>query len=79
MVSLRAVGKPVWIWVKRDGRTEIEMTLEPGQEAKIAPGKVIWVRAGEPGSLQVTLDGKNIGLFGPKGIPLNREFKAQQN
>lgn len=64
----------VWIHAKADGKTAIIDTIKAGQSAIIA-GKVVSVRAGSSGALDVTVNGKNLGKFGPAGQPTTRTFK----
>lgn len=73
-VTMRAAGRPVWVRVKTDGEKAIEKTLAPGDEASFVGDKNVFVRAGDAGGLEVTINGKNIGRFGPPGKPTERTF-----
>ena len=73
-VELTAKTQPVWIWVKRNGRTEIMKTLAVG-ETYTTIGKNIWVRAGAAYALAYKVNGKDMGMFGkPKQSGVNRKF-----
>lgn len=76
-VELQAVGQAVWVWVKRNDKTEFKELLPADAKASFV-GKVIWVRAGSAGALAVTVNGESVGRFGPPGKALNRLFKADQ-
>lgn len=73
-VAMRAVDHPVWVWVKTDGKTAIQKTLQPGEQAAFVGQKTVWVRAGNSGSLDMTINGKNIGRLGPSGQPTEKTF-----
>ncbi|MEN6519723.1 MAG: RodZ domain-containing protein [Armatimonadota bacterium] len=64
----------VWVHIKTDGETAIIKTLKAGEKAAVA-GKVVSVRAGSSGALDVTVNGKKLGKFGPAGQPTTRTFK----
>jgi len=73
-VELTAKTQPVWIWVKRNGKTELMKTLAVG-ETYTTVGKRIWVRAGAAYALGYKVNGKDMGMFGkPKQSGVNRTF-----
>ncbi len=73
-VVLKATDGPSWIKVMRNDKVELITTLAPGQSYTIAPAKKITVRTGSAGHINLTVNGKDIGKFGPAGQPLTREF-----
>lgn len=73
-VELQTKSKPVWVRVKKDGVKEFEGMLAPGTRASFVGKKEVFVRAGDAGGLQVTVNGKDMGRFGPSGQPANRTF-----
>jgi cytoskeletal protein RodZ len=75
MVKVELVARQdVWVHIKTDGETAIIKTLKAGEKASVA-GKIVSVRAGSSGALDVIVNGKNLGKFGPAGQPTTRVFK----
>ena len=71
-VHLRATGD-AWVKVMVDGKVELERILVAGDEFTTA-GKKVWVRVGSAGNIQVKVNDKSYGVFGPPGKKLNREW-----
>jgi len=72
-VKLHTLGQPVWVHVIVNGRNEYESTLAPDSTATFA-GKKIFVKTGKANYLDVTVNGKGLGVFGPADRIVRRVF-----
>lgn len=59
--------EPVWVLARSDGKYLFSGTLAPNQARTVEAEKVILLRLGNAGGVNITLNGKPIGAVGPKG------------
>jgi len=57
----------VWVLARTDGKYLFSGTLEPNQIRTVEANSVVLLRLGNAGGVNITLNGKPIGVLGPKG------------
>ena len=67
-------SRQVWIRVMVDGQKVIERELPPNTRIPLNPAAQFVVRAGDAGSVKVTIDGKDQGPFGVDGRAATKAF-----
>lgn len=70
-VELKVVGERCWVAVRTDGGAEQARTLVRGAKESLTARDKIWLRAGDPGALELTINGVNLGPAGVPGRPRN--------
>jgi cytoskeleton protein RodZ len=65
-VALTA-DEPVWISARADGKYLFSGVLTPNQTRTVEANDTLLIRTGNAGGLTVTLNGKPVGVLGPKG------------
>lgn len=76
IVEARVEDAPCWIRVVADGRVQ-EETLQPGTERVYTAQAQLWLKAGNPGSLFLVVNGHVLGWAGREGIPKTFIFNLE--
>jgi hypothetical protein len=66
----------VWVRVVVDGVKEVERELRAGERVPLPAGRTSVIRAGNAGSVRLTLDGQNRGTLGPEGEVITRTIRT---
>ena len=74
LVTLR----PVWMRVTVDGRRVMERVFPQGQTIPVAADRTIAIRAGDGGSVRLSVGGTDQGVLGKDGFPANKTLTAPQ-
>lgn len=72
-ITLDVTGR-CWLRIEVDGELAFEGTLEPGDKAEYTGLETIWMRAGNPAGINLTVNGEDMGVPTPTG-PRNLEFR----
>ncbi len=75
-VDVRARGE-VWLRVVSDGETKFEGTLMENDSRSFTGDKPLIIRFGRPAFIDVTWNGKPMGLLDPAGNPVSVEFSPE--
>ncbi|MBI3945990.1 MAG: helix-turn-helix domain-containing protein [Armatimonadetes bacterium] len=67
-----------WVRIKGDGKLLYEGTLQPGETRTWKGSQTLEVRAGNPGAIRATVNGKDLGMPGKPGEVWHRIFKAEE-
>lgn len=70
-VELKVTGERCWVAVRADGGREKAEMLAQGDRRVIEGKEQVWLRVGEPGSLEITVNGISLGPAGTPGQPRN--------
>lgn len=70
-VELKVTGERCWVAVRADDGSERAEMLARGDTRVIEGTKRVWLRAGEPGALELTVNGVFLGPAGTPGQPRN--------
>jgi hypothetical protein len=62
--------EPCWVQVFVDGRHRMEETLDPGRRVTFRPDRVLRMRLGNPGGVELSVDGKTVRT-GTTGGPVD--------
>ena len=68
------VGQRAWLLVEADGQPVFAGILEPGASDTWTASERIFVRCGNSGAVQITLNGQLLGRLGETGEVVNREW-----
>jgi hypothetical protein len=66
----------VWVRVVVDGVKAVERELRAGERVPLAAGRTAVIRAGDAGSLRLTIDGQDRGTLGPEGEVITRTIRT---
>ena len=66
----------VWVRVVVDGVKAVERELRAGEHVPLAAGRTAVIRAGDAGSLRLTIDGQDRGTLGPEGEVITRTIRT---
>ena len=66
----------VWVRVVVDGVKTVERELRAGEHVPLAAGRTAVIRAGDAGSLRLTIDGQDRGTLGPEGEVITRTIRT---
>jgi cytoskeleton protein RodZ len=69
-------GEAVWVLVRSDGKYLFSGTLEPNQTRTVEANSTVFLRLGNAGGVNITLNGKPIGTVGPKGQVRTVQFTS---
>ncbi|MDK2784285.1 MAG: hypothetical protein PWQ41_1579 [Bacillota bacterium] len=70
-VELKVTGERCWVAVRADDGSERSEMLKRGDTRVIRGVKRVWLRVGEPGALEITVNGVFLGAAGTPGQPRN--------
>jgi hypothetical protein len=59
-----------------DGVKEVERELRAGEHIPLPVGRTSVIRAGNAGSVRLTLDGQDRGALGPEGEVITRTIRT---
>jgi hypothetical protein len=59
-----------------DGVKAVERELRAGEHVPLAAGRTAVIRAGDAGSLRLTIDGQDRGTLGPEGEVITRTIRT---
>jgi cytoskeletal protein RodZ len=76
-VLARAVNEPVWVEVKADGKLIYADIIAPPNGSVTAVGKDVKVKTAKANCLDMTIDDKHIGAFGPPNKLVKQAYTAQ--
>jgi len=68
----------VWVRVTADGKSQ-DLTMKPGEVRTWQAKKIIRIRAGKAGGVQLKWNGVTQPLLGPLGVPGNGEFLYEKS
>ncbi len=74
-MELTVFPNAAWIKIEADGKDTFEGILNPGTKRLFTGNEKIIVRSGNGGSTSIKMNGKDIGLMGQEGIPVEKEFR----
>lgn len=66
----------VWVRVVLDGVKAVERELRAGERVPLPAGRTAVIRAGDAGSLRLTIDGQDRGALGPEGEVITRTIRT---
>lgn len=66
----------VWVLARGDGKYLFSGTLEPNETRTVEAGDRLTLRVGNAGGVTVSLNGKEIGPVGPKGLVRELQFTS---
>jgi len=72
-VEVQAVGRS-WLRVVVDGQPVFEGFLAAGETQRWQGRVMVWLRAGNAGAVQVTANGRSLGVLGRPGEVVDRAF-----
>ena len=75
-LSIEVVGQRSWVLVLADGERAFAGILEPGAKDSWTARERIALRSGNAGAVRVTLNGRDLGLFGESGQVAEQEWTA---
>lgn len=78
LLEVTVVGERCWVAVRRDDGPEEVATLTRGERRSYRAGDKVWLRAGDPGALVVTVNGVALGPAGQAGRPRNLTFRRAE-
>ena len=73
MVVISATGLS-WVRVTADGVKVFENVLRPGDVRRWSANRILQIRSGNAGGVDVTVNGRRLGLLGPVGQIASRAF-----
>ncbi|MDQ3700144.1 MAG: DUF4115 domain-containing protein [Chloroflexota bacterium] len=73
-VDLRVVER-AWVRATVDGRVVLEETLATGQNQRWTGQQSVLLRVGNGAAVDVSVNGQRVGILGPAGQPIDREFR----
>jgi transcriptional regulator with XRE-family HTH domain len=76
-IELFVTSDRCWIAIRTDNSAEIAETLTDGTRRTISATDTIWLRAGNPSVLDLTVNGLHVGKAGKPGQPRNITVKRQ--
>lgn len=74
MVVISATGLS-WVRVTADGVKVFESVLRPGDVRRWNANRILQIRSGNAGGVEVTVNGRRLGALGPVGRIASREFR----
>src|SRR5262249_21757608 len=74
-VEIKA-DEAVWVSAKADGKYLFSATMEPRASRTVDGAKEVTVRLGNAGGVTISLNGKPIGVAGPKGQVRTIQFTS---
>jgi transcriptional regulator with XRE-family HTH domain len=74
-LELRVTGERCWVAVRADGGSEKAEMLARGDTRIIEGMERVWLRAGDPGALELRVNGLFLGPAGNPGLPRNITFE----
>jgi hypothetical protein len=69
-------SEPVWILARSDGKFAFTGTMEANQTRSVEAVKDVVLRLGNAGGVNITLNGKPVGVVGPRGQPRTVQFTS---
>ena len=76
-IALDATNGRSWVRVRVDGEEVFSGILESGETESFAGDDSINIRLGNPGAIEITLNGENIGIIDEPN-PVDREFTGDE-
>ena len=71
---LTVKGGPSWLRVVVDGETQLEGEQPDGTRLTYRGGASIQIRVGDPGVVNLRVNGRRVGRFGQAGVPITKTF-----
>ncbi|MBE0465861.1 MAG: helix-turn-helix domain-containing protein [Candidatus Desulforudis sp.] len=75
---LRVTGSACWMRVVVDGEEAFQGTVRAGESRRFQGQDRIALRLGNPGVVEVELNGENLGPLAQGGVPINHEFTVEE-
>lgn len=75
LVAMTA-DEPVWVLARTDGKFSFSGTLEPNKTRTVEGNESVLLRLGNAGGVSFTLNGKPVGMVGPKGQVRTVQFTS---
>ncbi|NLY49484.1 MAG: helix-turn-helix domain-containing protein [Firmicutes bacterium] len=70
-VTLTTTGERCWLAVRLDGGPEESETMTRGTTRSLTAKRSLWLRAGDPGAIELVVNGVSLGRAGKPGVPRN--------
>ncbi|HHY93296.1 MAG TPA: helix-turn-helix domain-containing protein [Firmicutes bacterium] len=70
-LEVKTVGERCWLATRSDGGAEQSETLTQGMTRVIRATTQVWLRAGDPGAVELAVNGVSLGRAGAAGVPRN--------
>jgi len=78
-LELYVTGDRCWLAIRTDDYAEVSETLMSGSRRVIKADNTIWLRAGNPSVLELTINDTYVGIAGKSGQPRNIIVRRQQS
>lgn len=76
-VEIEVGPSAAWIRVEEDGKQTFEGILNPGVKRLFQAQEKINIRSGNGGSTKLKINGKDKGVMGQEGVPVEQEFRKE--
>ena len=76
-LGVSVVDTPTWLSIQVDGQTALAGTMEPGFSEEFEANRDVNIEAGNPGAIEVEVNGESQGRLGPSGEATSRTFNAK--